>query len=301
MNTQEVAKRIVGKRLYVGYPFLQESFVQAVSDEQFKYEHIVRDGKRQVLRTPMPGNEVEWWRKRADRFEYMASKRFACVIGRVEVCVHVRLLKGLRKMDDGALLKDFEHPNQATIVPLQTSVLKVENEDRRYIEQSARPVEKEFPVNSEVFFIGAKFFGSLATVIGHAEGKVALKLLVPNDEKYMIEPTFAKDIIKSHQLHWTPAFALAKQLNIPALALSKITSSFMVQQPDKPQEKMNLGLNLKFEAKQQKVVGYTRKSDAGVWDYSTRAVELIKSYKEQFPELFAQLSRKARQCKFHVN
>ncbi|CAM0141184.1 unnamed protein product [Umbelopsis sp. WA50703] len=300
MSTQEVAKRIVGKRLYVGYPFLQESFVQAVSDEQFKYEHIVREGKRQVLRTPMPANEVDWWRKRADRFEYMASKRFACVIGRVEICVHVRLLKGLRKMDDGALLKDFEHPNQSTIVPLQTSVLKVENEDRRYIEQPARPVEQEFPVNSDVFFIGAKFFGTLATVIGHADGKVALKLLVPNDEKFMVEPTFAKDIIRSHRLLWIPAFALAKQLNLPALALSKITSSFRVEQPDKPQEKLNLGLNLKFEAKQQKVVGYTRKTDAGVWEYSSKAIGLIRAYKDQFPELFAQLSRKARQSDMYV-
>jgi 5'-3' exoribonuclease 1 len=127
---------------------------------------------------------------------------------------------------------------------------------------------------------------------------VALKLLVPNDEKFMVEPTFAKDIIRSHRLLWIPAFALAKQLNLPALALSKITSSFRVEQPDKPQEKLNLGLNLKFEAKQQKVVGYTRKTDAGVWEYSSKAIGLIRAYKDQFPELFAQLSRKARQCKY---
>ncbi|KAG2187846.1 hypothetical protein INT44_000596 [Umbelopsis vinacea] len=291
MDTQEIAKRVVGKRLFVGYPFLQESFVQAVSDEKFKYEHTMRDRKRLVLRTPMPANEVDWWRKRSDRFEYMASKRFACIIGHVDVCVHVRLLKGMRRMDDGALLKDYDHPNQATILPLQTSVLKVENEDRRYIEQPSRPVEEDFPTKSDVFFLGAKFYGTLATVIGHAEDTVALKLLVPNDEPYLTEPTFGRDIISEHKTRWIPAYVVAKKIGVSSLALSKITSSLSVQMsPDK----VNLGLNLKFEAKQQKVVGYTRKTN-NVWEYSPKAVDLLIEYKKQFPDFFRQLDKQAQQ------
>ncbi|KAI8576633.1 hypothetical protein K450DRAFT_255976 [Umbelopsis ramanniana AG] len=277
--------------LYLGYPFLQESFVQAVSDEKFKYEHTMRDRKRLVLRTPMPANEVDWWRKRSDRFEYMASKRFACIIGHVDVCVHVRLLKGMRRMDDGALLKDYDHPNQATILPLQTSVLKVENEDRRYIEQPSRPVEEDFPTKSDVFFLGAKFYGTLATVIGHAEDTVALKILVPNDEHYLTEPTFGRDIISEHKTRWIPAYVVAKKIGISSLALSKITSSLSVQlSPDKA----NLGLNLKFEAKQQKVVGYTRKTN-NVWEYSSKAIDLLTEYKKQFPDFFRQLDKQAQQ------
>lgn len=42
--------------------------------------------------------------------------------------------------------------------------------------------------------------------------------------------------------------------------------------------KINLGLNLKFEAKSQKVLGYTQKTDSG-WEYSERAVQLIEEYK----------------------
>jgi len=291
MDTQEIAKRIVGKKLYVGYPFLQEAFVQAVSDEKFKYEHTVRERKRLVLRTPMPPNEVEWWRKRADRFEYMASKRFACVIGRVEVCVHVRLLKGMRRMDDGALLKDYEHPNQATILPLQTSVLKVENEDNRYLEKPARPVEEDFPTKSDVFFLGAKFYGTLSTVIGHSNGSVALKLLVPNDDQYLTEPTFGTQLIREHQTKWLPAYVVAKKVGMSSLALSKLTSSLQVQEGT---DKFNLGLNLKFEAKQQKVVGYTRKTN-NVWEYSSKAVDLLFEYKKQFPDFIKQLDKKAQQ------
>lgn len=42
--------------------------------------------------------------------------------------------------------------------------------------------------------------------------------------------------------------------------------------------KTNLGLSLKFEAKALKVIDYTRK-DSRHWEYSIKAIELIKEYK----------------------
>ena len=42
--------------------------------------------------------------------------------------------------------------------------------------------------------------------------------------------------------------------------------------------KVNAGLNLKFEAKGMKVLGYTRKNDGG-WEYSEKAISLITDYK----------------------
>lgn len=65
------------------------------------------------------------------------------------------------------------------------------------------------------------------------------------------------------------------------LTLSKITSSMMITNGD---QKVNVGLNLKFEAKSQKVLGYSRKGDSG-WEFSNKAVELIMEYRTQFPEI----------------
>lgn len=59
-------------------------------------------------------------------------------------------------------------------------------------------------------------------------------------------------------------------------ALSKITSSFMVITSD--HTKTNLGLSLKFEVKALKVIDYSRK-DGRTWEYSQKAVDLIKEYK----------------------
>lgn len=65
-------------------------------------------------------------------------------------------------------------------------------------------------------------------------------------------------------------------VGISGRALSKITSSFMVISGDNT--KTNLGLSLKFEVKALKVIDYTRK-DGRHWDYSIKAIELIKEYK----------------------
>lgn len=74
------------------------------------------------------------------------------------------------------------------------------------------------------------------------------------------------------------------------LALSKLTSSMMVSLGE---SKTNIGLNLKFEAKSQKVLGYSRKGDAG-WEFSMKAIELIKEYNARFPEVSEALENKNR-------
>lgn len=45
--------------------------------------------------------------------------------------------------------------------------------------------------------------------------------------------------------------------------------------------KTNLGLSLKFEVKSLKVIDYSRK-DGRFWEYSEKAVELLKEYKASF-------------------
>jgi 5'-3' exoribonuclease 1 len=69
-------------------------------------------------------------------------------------------------------------------------------------------------------------------------------------------------------------------LRLSGRALGKITSSFMVLTSD--QQKTNLGLSLKFEAKALKVVDYSRK-DGRTWEYSEKAIDLFREYKVRLP------------------
>jgi 5'-3' exoribonuclease 1 len=78
-------------------------------------------------------------------------------------------------------------------------------------------------------------------------------------------------------------------LQMTGLAVSRITSSLMVVLNDGT--KTNLGLSLKFQGKGLKVLGYTRMEDRG-WEYSARAVDLLREYKVTFPELFKKLDNR---------
>lgn len=46
-------------------------------------------------------------------------------------------------------------------------------------------------------------------------------------------------------------------------------------------QKQNLGLNLKFEGRGLKVINYSKK-DGKFWEFSEKAVELIRDYKVLF-------------------
>lgn len=52
--------------------------------------------------------------------------------------------------------------------------------------------------------------------------------------------------------------------------------------------RLNIGLCLKFEGKGLKVLGYSNKTLQG-WEFSERAVLLIKEYLLRFPQVFSKI------------
>ena len=103
------------------------------------------------------------------------------------------------------------------------------------------------------------------------------------------EPDFGRDIVirAEQSTRYTPSYAVARMLKLNPLVLSRITSSFTVVVDD---NRLNLGLNLKFEAKKLKVLGYSRRGDNG-WEFSQKAIDLIKEYITKFPQFFQGIQR----------
>lgn len=77
-------------------------------------------------------------------------------------------------------------------------------------------------------------------------------------------------------------------VGLSSLTVARITSNSMVITSDG--QKHNLGLGLKFEGKGLKVIDYSRK-DGRHWEFSEKAVELLRDYKLQYPEVMAAMSR----------
>lgn len=91
MTSEQIAQAVVGKRIYVGYPYLREAFVDSISDELFNYQV---DDQGRVIPTPHHQGSIISWRRSTDRIEHVYSKSRACLIGPVEVIVNARPLKG---------------------------------------------------------------------------------------------------------------------------------------------------------------------------------------------------------------
>ena len=103
-------------------------------------------------------------------------------------------------------------------------------------------------------------------------------------------PKFIPEIVAAdtQDMKLTPAWLVAKKLGLTALGLSKLTSSLMVESANS--KKINFGLNLKYESRKLKVLGYSEKRDTN-WEFSNKAIELIQSYLKRFPSILKTLKR----------
>ena len=284
----EFAKLLLDKRVHIGYPFLQEAKVVKVSDELFDYVLANNNESlaHQIRAIEHSGRDIDDFHKKAERIEKYYSKRLGMLIGDVESLVQVEMLRGLMKLDDGSTVKEFvEMPGLEMIHATQLVVENVVSEDVRFIERAALPIEEEFPEGTNAFFLGDYAYGRPLSVTGHEDGKA--KCLIALSKGRQIE--FGRDIARQAERlsPYTPSYQIAQSLHLNALALAKITSSFSIRVDE---QIVNLGLNLKFEAKKLKVLGYSRKGPSG-WEFSQAAIQLLQQYMIKFPEFIAGVHR----------
>jgi 5'-3' exonuclease len=289
-KTEDIAKAKIGKKIFFGWPYLREGKVMAVSDNLFRYEWLAIGDVGLKKLAPISHGPVQLadFEKHSERIEEDYSKRLGVVTGEVEVLLHIAPLKGLKRTDNGAMVKDYAEGSTSSEVlcAIQAMVDRVHSEDVRYIEKAPVSIEEEFPVNSIAFFLGEFHYGRPLQVIGHAEDKLDITILTLKVK----EPVdFAVEIAKKCESEkpYLPSYTVATLVGVKALALSKIMSSFTVVKGD---TRMNLGLSLKFEARRQKVLGYSRRVKEG-WQFSDKALALVKEYKTKFPEFIAALDK----------
>lgn len=281
------AKERLGKAIHVGYPFLQEGRVTSVSDELMSYR--LADPSKpaegaNIITVPHLPQGISDWKKKANRIEAVYSKRFGMIIGTIESLVQIEPLVGLLKTDEGATVKEYAPvPGMEIDHATQIIVDRVVSEDQRFIEKEAVPIAEEFPPSARAFFLGDMAYGRPLQVTGHKGEKADVWVsILPNRE-----PDFGLEIARTaeRQQPYTPSYQVARMLSLHPLVLSKLTSAFNVNSSGL---RLNLGLNLKFEAKKQKVLGYSRKNATG-WEYSRKAIDLLVQYMTKFPEFIAKI------------
>jgi 5'-3' exoribonuclease 1 len=181
----------------------------------------------------------------------------------------------LKRLESGALVKDYEDAYKEYELAVQLAVPQVKSEDPRFIERGPPTLAEEFPEDSKVFFLGEHAYGFAARVAATASNSLSFVLAFSPSDK--LENEALKDVVAQGTIgRYLPSFQVADMLAMSKRALSRVTSSFMVLVAD--EQKVNLGLSIKFEAKGMKVVNYSSKS-GHVWQFSDLAVDLIREYK----------------------
>lgn len=96
MKTEDIARRMVNERIFMGWPFLQEGLVVAVSDSLFKYEKLVLipGTPAKVVSNPHAPHGLGHWKMKSERIEQLYSKRSGVITGAVDILLHIRPLKG---------------------------------------------------------------------------------------------------------------------------------------------------------------------------------------------------------------
>ncbi|EIW68182.1 hypothetical protein TREMEDRAFT_57239, partial [Tremella mesenterica DSM 1558] len=124
-NLPPLAQAMIGQRTFHSWPYLQEGLVVALSDQNHKYELQQQGKSTRIISTPYNPFQAISWKKAADHIEHHSSKRFGIITGPVEVMLHVRPLKGLKRMDTGALVKDYDSADKEITQALQLAVNQV--------------------------------------------------------------------------------------------------------------------------------------------------------------------------------
>lgn len=95
-KTEDVASAQIGKKTFIGWPFLQEAMVVSVSNSLFKYEKmsVIPGAPPRVVANPHSQHGLSIWKSKAERIESVYSKKAGVLTGDIDLLLHVRPLKG---------------------------------------------------------------------------------------------------------------------------------------------------------------------------------------------------------------
>ncbi|AJR80395.1 Xrn1p [Saccharomyces cerevisiae YJM428] len=288
VTLEDFSKRHLNKVIYTRWPYLRESKLVSLTDGKTIYEYQESNDKKKFrfITKPAETQDKKLFNSLKNSMLRMYAKQKAVKIGPVEAIATVFPVTGLVRDSDGGYIKTFSPTPD--YYPLQLVVESVVNEDERYKERGPIPIEEEFPLNSKVIFLGDYAYGGETTIDGYSSDR---RLKITVEKKFLdSEPTIGKERLQmDHQaVKYYPSYIVSKNMHLHPLFLSKITSKFMIT--DATGKHINVGIPVKFEARHQKVLGYARRNPRG-WEYSNLTLNLLKEYRQTFPDFFFRLSK----------
>uniref|UniRef100_A0A671RZY9 5'-3' exoribonuclease 1 n=1 Tax=Sinocyclocheilus anshuiensis TaxID=1608454 RepID=A0A671RZY9_9TELE len=306
-----VATLVLGKTLFVNWPHLMEARVVAVSDGETKFSLDEPSGSQMLYlgNTPPPAKvthltdkEQKEWVKEVQGLSEHFSKRKGTVINETDVVVYAQLLTGRKYVigQNGNVHLEKQFAKQVLPYPYQTIVKDIKAFDSSLAR--FKTLEELFPPGTVVFMVANPYYGAMGDVQDSSdvinEGRVRVVFSVP------CEPQLDALIQSQHKysVKYCPGYVLASRLGITSYLVSRFSGSIFIGRGSKKnphgEQKANVGLNLKFNKKNEEVPGYTKRTEKE-WLYSAAVEDLLAEYLERFSELFDFVARNSHDDVFY--
>ncbi|XP_060800903.1 5'-3' exoribonuclease 1 [Amyelois transitella] len=297
-SLETVAKELLGKVIWAGWPHLTKAKVISVSSEAKRLHYIDKDNNNVNGVVPYTTEEnygnlhKQWLSERSTILEHNQN-RLGIELGDVKTIIHAVNLKGYKYLiqDNNRIAFEPEWCSVACGYAYQAIVKDVKEHVLQLAGRFSTPQEA-YPAGDEVFLLTqGQYYGCLATVVDSElirNGRIKVCLN---------EVAEAVPVVRAAACPYRPAQRAAAAAGISSQLLSRLTGTVLVifgepnDMPTEQQSKTNIGLNLKFNKKNQEVSGYTRRcKTTNAWLYSDRCIELVKGYCKEFPELINTLA-----------
>ncbi|NXW02504.1 XRN1 exoribonuclease, partial [Fregetta grallaria] len=289
---ENAASLVLGKRVFVNWPHLEEARVVAVSDGETKFYLEEPHGTQKLyMGNAVPPTKVTYvgdkeqstWLKEVQGISEHYQRRKGIIIHETSIVVYAQLLTGNRYQlnQNGEVYLEKQWSKQVLPFVYQTVVKDIKAFDSRF--SNIKTLDDLFPPGSTAFMLGSPYYGCMGEVQVSrdviTEGRIRVVFNIP------CEPQLDPLIQNQHKysVKYNPAYILASRLGVSGYLVSRFTGSIFIGRGSKKNphgdHKANVGLNLKFNKKNEEVPGYTKKV-GNEWMYSSAVEQLLAEYLE---------------------
>ncbi|XP_020484974.2 5'-3' exoribonuclease 1 [Labrus bergylta] len=308
----DVAAQVLGKPVFVNWPHLEEARIVAVSDGEVKFCLDEPPGVQRVYdrpSTPPPtrvtylsDKEQKDWVKDVQGLTEHFLKRKGITVNETAVVLYGQLLTGRKYVPKASGVVELEKQWAKQVLPFAFQTI-VKDIQAFYSSLTCfKSLDELFPPSTAVFMVGNPYYGAMGEVQDSSDvikdGRVRVVFNVPH------EPQLETLIQNQHKycVKYSPGYVLASRLGITSYLVSRFSGSIFIGRGSKKnpcgEQKANVGLNLKFNKKNEEVPGYTKRTEKE-WLYSAAVEDLLAEYLDRFSEVFNLVSRNSHDDVFY--
>lgn len=291
-NLATLASELLGKSVHTEWPHLKESLVVGVADHKVKLSLINPLGgyshdnlKKEDVKDALASE----WNALCKQIKEFHTSRLGIDIGDTDLLLYARSSLGSKYVfgSQGKVTMEKQWSDYPVAYAYQTVIRDISVYSKKLpVYESMHEI---FIPGTFCFMLGHPYYGAMGEVIQNKDNSRRIKISI----KSVKEPTFdaIKQAYGQQKTRYMHGSIAAQRLGMSSHLLSRITGTiYVVQTLNEEFTKHNLGLNLKFNKRNEEVPGYTKKENSQ-WLYSTKAVDLIRNYVTKCPRLFERLAQ----------